>query len=202
MQRTRYLVFTALLAALTAAGAYLQIPLPPSAFTAQSFCTAMAGILLGPRYGALSQGLYVALGLLGLPIFAGGSGGFSTVLQPTFGFLLGFVVMAAVTGYLTRRLGTTFWRLCLAAAAGMAALYAVGLPYMHFILNVVLDTPMTFGQTAFSGMVLFLPWDAVKVAGSALLGRRLLPVLQPSTATSAAAATSAANSPRKTNTIR
>ena len=72
---TRKLVRTALFAALTAVGAFLKIPLGPSAITLQFFFTAMAGCLLGSGCGALSQLIYVLLGLLGLPIFtAGGSG--------------------------------------------------------------------------------------------------------------------------------
>ena len=85
---TRQLVRTALFAALTAVGAFLKIPLGPSAITLQFFFTAMACCLLGSGCGALSQLIYVLLGLLGLPIFTAG-GGFSYVLHPTFGFLLG-----------------------------------------------------------------------------------------------------------------
>ena len=87
---SRKLVFTALLTALTAAGAFLRIPLGFSSITLQFLFTAMAGVLLGPGCGALSQGVYVALGLMGLPIFTTG-GGFGYVLQPTFGFLLGLI---------------------------------------------------------------------------------------------------------------
>ena len=83
----RKLVYTALLAALTAAGAFIRIPIGISVITLQFLFTAMAGVLLGPGGGALSQGVYVALGLVGLPIFTAG-GGFGYVLQPSFGFLL------------------------------------------------------------------------------------------------------------------
>ena len=92
---TRKLVRTALFAALTAVGAFLKIPLGPSAITLQFFFTAMAGCLLGSGCGALSQLIYVLLGLLGLPIFTAG-GGFSYVLHPTFGFLLGLIPAAWV----------------------------------------------------------------------------------------------------------
>lgn len=98
----RKLVYTALFAALTAAGAFLRIPLGVSSITLQFLFTAMAGVLLGAGGGALSQAVYVALGLLGLPIFTAG-GGFGYVLQPTFGFLLGLIPAAAVIGAMTRR---------------------------------------------------------------------------------------------------
>ena len=78
--KTRALAFTALFAALTAAGAFVSIPVGPVSITLQFLFTAMAGILLGRRCGALSQLVYVALGLLGLPIFTRG-GGLGYVLQ-------------------------------------------------------------------------------------------------------------------------
>ena len=110
---TRQLVRTALFAALTAVGAFLKIPLGPSAITLQFFFTAMAGCLLGSGCGALSQLIYVALGLLGLPVFTAG-GGFSYVLHPTFGFLLGLIPAAWVIGRLARST-RSFWRIALAA---------------------------------------------------------------------------------------
>ena len=130
---SRKLVYTALFAALTAAGAFLRIPLGVSSITLQFLFTAMAGVLLGAGCGALSQAVYVALGLVGLPIFTTG-GGFAYVLQPTFGFLLGLIPTAAVIGALTRRNASPV-RVALACVAGLAVLYAVGVPYMALILN-------------------------------------------------------------------
>ena len=130
---SRKLVYTALFAALTAAGAFLRIPLGVSSITLQFLFTAMAGVLLGAGCGALSQAVYVALGLIGLPIFTTG-GGFAYVLQPTFGFLLGLIPTAAVIGALTRRNASPV-RVALACVAGLAVLYAVGVPYMALILN-------------------------------------------------------------------
>ena len=112
----RKLVYTALLAALTAVGAFIRIPIGISVITLQFLFTAMAGVLLGPGGGALSQGVYVALGLVGLPIFTAG-GGFGYVLQPSFGFLLGLIPAAAVIGGLSRRSSSPV-RLALACGAG------------------------------------------------------------------------------------
>ena len=84
---TRTLTRTALFAALTAAGAFIRIPLGYSSITLQFFFTAMAGCLLGPVWGPVSQAVYVALGLIGLPIFTQG-GGLTYLLHPTCGFLI------------------------------------------------------------------------------------------------------------------
>ncbi len=88
--KTRDLIYCALFAALTAIGAFLHFQLFQATITLQFFFTAMAGLLLGAKLGALSQLLYVVLGLVGVPIFAAG-GGFGYIFNPTFGFLLGLI---------------------------------------------------------------------------------------------------------------
>lgn len=138
-----------------------------SAITLQFFFTAMAGCLLGSGCGALSQLIYVLLGLLGLPIFTAG-GGFSYVLHPTFGFLLGLIPAAWVIGRLARST-CSFWRIVLAALAGLAVLYAVGLPYMAMILNGYMGKGMDLSAILWAGMLPFLPGDALKILVTALL---------------------------------
>ena len=173
----RKLVYTALLAVLTAAGAFLRIPLGFSSITLQFLFTAMAGVLLGAGGGALSQAVYVGLGLMGLPIFTTG-GGPGYVLQPTFGFLLGLIPSAAVIGALTRRSASS-GRIVLACIAGLAVLYAVGIPYMALILNGYMGKGMTPAALLWAYMVPFLPGDAVKIAVTAVLCpilRKRLPV--------------------------
>lgn len=172
------LTLTALMAALTAVGAFIRIPTPWSAFSMQVFFVLMAGVLLGPKYGALSQTVYIALGLMGLPIFISG-GGPMYVLQPTFGFLLSYIPMAAVVGHLCRREAAPgFWRIVGACLAGECVMYAIALPYMGGILHLYLGQNMTAGQILMSGMVLFLPYDAIKILLTGLLGKKLIPALR------------------------
>ena len=163
----RKLVYTALFAALTAAGAFLRIPLGVSSITLQFLFTAMAGVLLGAGGGALSQAVYVALGLLGLPIFTAG-GGFGYVLQPTFGFLLGLIPAAAGIGAMTRR-STSPVRIALACVVGLAVLYAIGVPYMALILNGYMGKGMSVSGLLWAGMLPFLPGDAIKIVITAVL---------------------------------
>lgn len=173
----RELVLTALMAALTAVGAFLRVPTPWSAFSMQVFFVFLAGALLGPKYGALSQTVYVALGLVGVPVFVGG-GGPTYILQPTFGFLLSYIPAAALVGRLCRRTERPgFWRIAAACLAGLCVIYAVGLPYMGLILNLYLDQGMSVGQILMSGMVLFLPYDAVKIVLAGVLAKALIPVI-------------------------
>lgn len=165
VSKTRALIFTALFAALTAVGAFLKIPLGHSSITLQFLFTAMAGILLGRRRGALSQLVYVAVGLAGVPVFTMG-GGFGYVLQPTFGFLLGLIPCAWLIGLLSRKRSGAPW-LALSCAAGLAVLYLIGLPYMALILNGYLGKGMTFSAILWAGMLPFLPGDGLKIAVAA-----------------------------------
>lgn len=170
---TRTLTRTALFAALTAAGAFIRIPLGYSSITLQFFFTAMAGCLLGPVWGPVSQAVYVALGLIGLPIFTQG-GGLTYLLQPTCGFLIGLIPAAWVIGLLTVHRPPHPIRTALACLAGLAMLYAVGLPYMAVILNQYMGKAMGFSAILWAGMLPFLPGDMLKIAVTAALA----PLLQ------------------------
>ena len=170
--KVRELTFAALFAALTAAAAFLRIPLGPVAVTPQFLITAMAGVILGAKWGAVSQGLYVALGLVGLPLFTMG-GGFGYILQPTFGFLLGLIAAAAVIGGITKGRAAPR-RILLAALAGLAVLYLIGLPYMALIYSTYLHQDIPFGKLMMLGCIPFLPFDAAKI----LLTAALCPILQ------------------------
>lgn len=174
---TRELILTALFAALTAIGAFLRFPLGAMAFTLQFFFTAMAGLLLGPVYGAASQAVYVALGLVGLPLFTLG-GGPGYVFQPSFGFLLGLIPAAWVIG----RLGQGQCRpqrVALACLAGLAVLYLAGLPYMYAVVNLYLGRAMSAGAVVRAGMLIYLPGDFLKIAATTLLAPALARALRP-----------------------
>ena len=169
---TRKLTRTALFAALTAAGAFIRIPLGYSSITLQFLCTAMAGCLLGPAYGAASQAVYVARGLIGLPIFTQG-GGLSYLMQPTCGFLIGLIPTAWLIGLLTAKRELRPLRTAAACLAGLAMLYAVGLPYMAVILNGYMGKGMDISAILWAGMLPFLPGDMLKIAVTALLAPQL-----------------------------
>lgn len=165
--KTRALVFTALFAVLTAVGAFLKVPIGPVPITLQFLFTAMAGILLGRRWGALSQLVYVLLGLVGLPIFTAG-GGFGYVFQPSFGFLLGLIPCAWIIGFLCRKRSGAPW-IALSCLAGLAVLYLIGIPYMALILNVYLGKGLDTAAILKIGMLPFLPGDALKIAVASLV---------------------------------
>ncbi len=179
MKKTREMILTAIFAALTAVGGFLKVPAGPISFTMQVFFTCMAGLLLGPYWGSLSQLIYVLLGLVGLPIFTQG-GGLMYVVKPSFGFLIGLIPMAFIVGLLTRRVSMQlsrpkqFLRLLLAQTVGLVVLYVIGLPYMYIFLK----GAWTIQKTIVSGCLIFLPFDLLKMVLASLLAVRIRPVLQ------------------------
>lgn len=165
--KIRTMTRVALFAALTAVGAFIRIPLGYSSITLQTFFTAMAGCVLGPWYGALSQLVYVALGLVGLPIFTQG-GGIGYLVQPTCGFLIGLIPAAWVIGRIAGRKPEPK-QIVPACLLGYGVLYAIGVPYMALILNTFLGKGMGFSAIMWAGMIPFLPGDMIKILCIALL---------------------------------
>ena len=169
--QTRFLALSALFAALTAVGAFLRLPLGATSLTLQFLFTALAGVALGPKWGAISQAVYVALGLVGLPVFTQG-GGLGYVFQPSFGFLLGLIPAAAVIGALAGTDGAPR-RVVPACLAGLAALYLAGLPYLGLILNAYLGKGLSAGTIVKTGMLIYLPGDFLKITVTAVVASPL-----------------------------
>ncbi len=167
--KARDAVFISLFAALTAVGAFIKIPIPYVPFTLQTLMVMFAGLLLGGRRGALSQVLYVILGLMGLPIFAQG-GGPAYILQPSFGFLIGFIAGAFAIGkVLDRSTSLALSRTIFALVLGQVIIYLFGLSYLYFNLNFILQKPISLTSVFFIGFLIFIPGDVVKTIIAALL---------------------------------
>ena len=177
MKQIKHLVLIALFAALIAVGAFLRIPVPVVPFTLQYLFVMLAGLLLGSRDGAWSVVGYIVIGLLGLPVFAGG-GGFSYVLQPTFGYLIGFAVAAAWIGAMTRQPSAGFGRLLRANLLGLIPVYGLGMLYYWLIYTFYVGTSIGFSTLFLYCFVLAVPGDIVLCILAALLARRLIPVVR------------------------
>lgn len=172
MSKTKCMILAALFAALTAIGAFVQIPFGITSITLQVLFTNLAGLLLGAKWGALSQLVYVGLGLMGLPVFTQG-GGLGYLLRPSMGFLLGLVPAAWIVGKLTETRRTPC-RVIAACLAGLGVLYLVGIPYMYGVLNWYLKTDMSLWTVLWSGMLVYLPGDAVKITVIAVVSKPML----------------------------
>jgi biotin transport system substrate-specific component len=153
-------------AALTAVAAQISIRLPwtPVPITGQTFAVLAAGTVLGAKRGPLSQLLYVVVGALGAPIYADGAGGWAAATGATGGYLLGFVLAAALVGALSeRRQDRQLLTSVPAMLAGSALIYALGVPWLAANLGVS-------GTKAIElGMAPFLIGDAVKLLAAGAL---------------------------------
>ncbi len=170
---TKNLVLCGMFTALVAIGAFIQVPVPyMDYFTLQFFFVLLAGLVLGSSKGAMSVGCYVLLGLIGLPIFAAG-GGIGYVLRPSFGYLLGFIVAAFVTGLLSEKLKTSYKNYFLACLIGFIVTYAIGIVYKYMILNFYANTPATWAVIFLSCFPLDMPGDFILCILASGVGLRL-----------------------------
>lgn len=151
-------------ALLTAVAAQVRIPLPftPVPITGQTFAVVLGGAALGMRAGAASQLLYLTLGAVGLPVFTEASGGVQVFAGVTGGYLVGFVVAAALVGWLAerrydRRFVTAVWLFAL----GNLVIYAIGVPWLMAV------TGFGPGEALAKGVVPFLVGDLLKIAAAA-----------------------------------
>jgi len=172
--RTRQMVLAALFAAMIAGTSWINVPFGPVPVTLQTTFVLLAGLMLSPGWAAASMGLYLALGAIGLPVFAGGQGGMGVLLGPTGGFLWAFPVAAASVSAVYRGLGGqrdegASWYLKATAAvlAGEVVIYAIGLPWL------MSQTGMRAGQAAVVAFVPFVVPDAVKALIAVVLARAL-----------------------------
>lgn len=166
---TRDFTLSALMAALTAAGAYVTIPLGPVPFTLQPLFVMLAGLLLGWRLAGLSMIVYLVVGLIA-PVYHGGTSGVGTLLGPTGGYLWGFVLAAMLSGALARRLlSRGVWGFFAAAVAGLVPLYGLGASWLAWQLHTT-----SFHVVLWGGVLQFLPLDLVKALLAAAVCRALV----------------------------
>ena len=142
-------------------------------FSLLPFVVMLAGGLLGARLGALSIVVYILLGLIGVPVFASPPfGGPAYVLQPTFGFLLGFAGGAYVIGALLKNKERSgFARYFLSMVAGLAVIYLIGLPYLYAILTFYVGKTVSVAQLLTIGFTPFIALDLAKAAAAAVLAK-------------------------------
>lgn len=170
---TRDMVRVSLFASLTVIGGYITVPLPLGLvpLSLQTFFTYLSGVFLGPWLGAASQMIYLLLGCLNLPVFAGGAAGWAVLLGPTGGYLWAFVPASLVIGLISRERKRS-WPLVLSLLAGTAIIYGLGL--LQF--TAVTGTP--WHRALWLGAVIFLPGDVIKIVTVVLLTRKIPSFLQ------------------------
>lgn len=165
----RMMVFASLFAALTAAGAYIHIPVPfsPVPITLQVFFVLLAGSMLKSKWGSLSMIVYTLLGIAGLPVFAGGSSGIGVLFGPTGGYIFGFILAAYIIGKLSEKAEKTVRPSLLAnsinMSVGVLAIYLCG------VLQLMMVAKLGLGAALALGVIPFLPGEVIKTAVAAYI---------------------------------
>jgi len=170
-QQLKRMVYAALMAALTAAGAYIAIPVGPVPIVLQNLFIMLAGLLLGGRWGLISVAVYLLAGAVGLPVFAGGTGGVGKFVGPTGGYLLGFAAAAYLIGIISESGRGRVAIDVIAMVAGTLIIYAVGVSWLKVV------TGMSFSKALTVGMLPFLIGDAIKIAAAIPIARALRPIM-------------------------
>lgn len=162
ISRTLRLVRIAIFLALIIVGAFVKFPIGIVPVSMQfAFCM-FASLMLGGTDALICVAIYVAMGLVGIPVFSAG-GGIFYVLQPTFGYVLGFLIAAPIGGYVARGFKNnapiSVWRMLAGAFCALAIVYAVGVFYMYLMLNFYVGTAMSMSKAWLAGCAVFLPTD-------------------------------------------
>ena len=162
-------VFTAIISVLAQISVPLGVIVP---FTLQTLGMFLAGAMLGWKRGTLSVILYVLLGAVGLPVFAGFSGGVSVLFGPTGGYIIGFIFTALVVGFMTDKLGRKLWVLAVSMVIGLLLCYIFGTAWFIILYNIqgkAMDLITALGYCVFP----FLIADGLKIIVAAVLVNRL-----------------------------
>ena len=171
--KTKELTLTALMAAIICVLGPLSVPLP---FSPVPISLTMIGIYLavyavGMWRGTIAVIIYLLLGLVGLPVFSGFSGGPAKLLGPTGGYLIGFVFTALISGFFVDR----FWRKRLVSAGGM--ILGIGVAYIFGTAWLAYVAGMTFSQALAAGVIPYVGFDLVKIVILVIVGPELRKVL-------------------------
>ena len=174
--KTRELTLSALMIATLIICSQLSIPIGLVPVTLQTFAVLIVGMTLTVKNSLFVTIGYLVLGLIGLPVFANGSGGIQAVLSPSFGFAIGFIPAAALIAYYLAKNNTLHLRHYLMIGfLATLVIYLIVLSYMNFILTVIIGNHLSLNQLLMAGMIPFIPGDLLKIMLSSAVAIRLRP---------------------------
>lgn len=165
------LVYIAMFAAIITICAQIQIPTAVP-FTLQTLGVFVASAMLGWKRGTLSVAVYILLGLIGVPVFAGFSGGAGVLFGLTGGYIIGFLFTAFIVGFMCDKLGRKLWVLALSMALGLLACYVFGTVWFMLIYNYTMGSISLVSALGMC-VVPFLLFDAIKIAAAVVFVNRL-----------------------------
>ncbi|WP_087971990.1 biotin transporter BioY [Oceanobacillus rekensis] len=162
--RLRILLKCSIFAAITAILAQIEIPLPLIPISGQTLAVGIAATILGSRYGALAMICYAAIGAVGIPVFAGFSGGPQVLVGPSGGYIFGFIAAAFITGLILEKTNFSIRMAFLANIAGMF----VTLLFGTIQLKIVLD--LNWNAAIIAGVYPFLVVGFIKAYLASWIG--------------------------------
>lgn len=171
-----------LFTAFIAIGAFLKISIPmpiyDMSFTLQWLFVICAALLLKRNQSITSVGLYLFMGLAGIPIFAHG-GGIAYVLRPGFGFLLGFfaatIIMSTMVKYYKKE---SFLKFLLSSSVGLVIYYAVGAVYFYFMTKYYIKTEIDIKTVVVDYCLITVLPDFILCVIASAVSKRLKPVIK------------------------
>ncbi|MEK4405408.1 biotin transporter BioY [Sporosarcina sp. FSL K6-6792] len=177
------LVYSGMFAALMMIGANITAFVPflvvgGVPITLQTFFAILAGLILGSRRGALAMAVYMFIGLAGAPVFARFSGGFGSIISPTFGFIISYILVAFIVGKIVEKNGKLHGYI-IAAIVGVVLNYVIGTNWMYYAYKFWAAAPDAFTyKVAWLWMVPPLPKDIILAVLAGIFGHRMYKVLK------------------------
>jgi biotin transport system substrate-specific component len=167
-KKVSHMTLTAVFAALLCICSQIVIPLGFIPLTLQTAAVYITALALGPVRGTAAIGLYILLGAVGLPVFAGGTAGVGVLVGPTAGFLWGFLLVPLISGTLIGRMNQNrFISYIIALLPGLLVVFGLGLIWLKYSLVLTWPAALT------AGVIPYLPGDFAKVVLAAYVCRRL-----------------------------
>lgn len=141
--------------------------------TLQTFFAILAGVILGSRLGAIALTVYTFVGLVGVPVFAQFGGGFATIVKPTFGFIVSYILVAYICGKIVEK-KQSLSTFITAALVGLVINYVLGTNLMYYAYKFWASAPEGFTyKMAWMWMVVPLPKDIILAVFAGILAHRL-----------------------------
>lgn len=175
--RTIMLALTAIFTCLIIAGAYLKIPISVIPYSMQTFFVQLACSLLGPLWGTAAVALYLFIGLIGIPVFTNG-GGFMYVLQPTFGYLIGFLIGTIVGGLIIKCFKKkNYLAYFTGNIVNLIISYACGMLYFYLLKSFYFGSSVTAYTIFVMCFLIFIPGDLAFTFLGSYIAKKTKPIL-------------------------
>lgn len=180
--------FISLFAAIICFGCFMKIPLGPIPIVLQNILCILTSVLLGSYFGGIPTALFLFAGILGLPVYSGGTSGISVWIGPTGGFLPGYLIGSICAGFISGRPSVqekkitikTFLRVSFALIFGMIILYVPGIIHFSHWAKINNKIPMeknAFSYTMAACVIPYIPGDVIKILIALPIALKIRPIL-------------------------